>query len=88
MGGASFLFLPTYSPDLNPPNLTLIEMTFSKLKALMVTPPRAHMTTYGKPWGRSVISSPMKHATTTSKRRGMREVRLKMLSPPQTTCAR
>jgi len=40
--GAWFLFLPPYSPDLNP-----IEMAFAKLKALIR---RAAARTYDEPW--------------------------------------
>ena len=40
--GAWFLFLPTYSPDLNP-----IEMAFAKLKALIR---RAAARTYDDLW--------------------------------------
>ena len=45
--GASFLFLLPYSPDLNPPDLTLIEMAFSKIKALLRN---AAASTYGDLW--------------------------------------
>src|SRR3546814_14099539 len=40
--GAWFLFLPKYSPDLNP-----IEMAFAKLKTLLL---KAAARPYAKPW--------------------------------------
>jgi transposase len=57
--GAWFLFLPPYSPDLNP-----IEMAFAKLKALIRREPT---TTYGAPSDMSATSSPKRNASTSSK---------------------
>jgi len=66
--GAWLMFLPPYSPDLNP-----IEMAFAKLKAhLRAAPwPCAPSTNSGRPSGKSAISSPQRNAQTTSKPQGM-----------------
>ena len=55
--GAWFLFLPPYSPDLNP-----IEMAFSKLKALIRK--AAARTRFGKPSEPSATSSAKRNAST------------------------
>jgi hypothetical protein len=61
--GAWLMFLPPYSPDLNP-----IEMAFAKLKAhLRAMALRAPSTNSGTPSAKSAISSPQKNAQTTSK---------------------
>jgi transposase len=48
--GASILYLPPYSPDLNP-----IEQLFAKLKALLRRPRPGPKTSFGRP---SAASSP------------------------------
>ncbi len=63
--GAWFLFLPPYSPDLNP-----IEMAFAKLKAPPA--PRSapgQSTPYGRPSATSVLSTPTTSAGASSARR-------------------
>jgi transposase len=60
--GARLLFLPPYSPDLNP-----IEMAFAKLKARVSAPsPCAPSTNSGTTSAKSAISSPHRNAQTTS----------------------
>ena len=58
--GAWLLFLPPYSPDLNP-----IEMAFAKLKALLRSP-SGPSTPSGAPSVKSAISLALKSAKTTS----------------------
>ena len=73
--GAWFLFLPPYSPDLNP-----IEMAFSRLKTLTVkATARNHDAAHGMPWAMSAISSLTKNASTSSKPRDTEPIRRKML---------
>ena len=50
--GAWVLFLPPYSPDLNP-----IEMAFAKLKALCAPEPKGQSTPFGAPSAKSATSS-------------------------------
>jgi hypothetical protein len=59
--GAWVLFLPPYSPDLNP-----IEMAFAKLKAICAPEPSAPSTLSGEPSAKSAISSSPKNSKTTS----------------------
>jgi len=59
--GAWVLFLPPYSPDLNP-----IEMAFAKLKALRAQEPSGPSTPSGRRSGASAISSRRQNAETTS----------------------
>ena len=59
--GAWVLFLPPYSPDLNP-----IEMAFAKLKAFFAQRPSGPSTNCGVPSAISVASSPHTNAKTTS----------------------
>ncbi|SIS97265.1 DDE superfamily endonuclease [Paracoccus saliphilus] len=60
--GAWFLFLPPYSPDLNP-----IEMAFSKLKALIRKLPHGPTTNFDRLSGRPAVGSAKRNATTSSK---------------------
>jgi DDE superfamily endonuclease len=60
-GGAWLLFLPPYSPDLNP-----IEMAFSKLKALLRARAIRTIDALGAASVKSAISSDLKSAKTTS----------------------
>jgi transposase len=72
--GASILYLPPYSPDLNP-----IEQLFAKLKAYCARPRRAPRTTSGK---RSATFSPpcrRANAPTTSTTAAMVPPKVKML---------
>jgi transposase len=64
--GAHLLFLPPYSPDLNP-----IEQVFAKLKHLIE--PQSHATSRqpGERSANSSISSPTRSAPTISKTQGM-----------------
>jgi transposase len=64
--GAWVLFLPPYSPDLNP-----IEMAFAKLKAHLRATAVRTIEPSGKRWGASAISSTLKNAKTTSPPPGM-----------------
>jgi len=59
--GAWLLFLPPYSPDLNP-----IEMGFAKLKALLRARAIGPLTPSGAPSAKSAISSVPKNARTSS----------------------
>jgi transposase len=59
--GAWLLFLPPYSPDLNP-----IEMAFAKLKALLRAKAIRTISPFGAPSAKSATSSPPKTAKTTS----------------------
>jgi transposase len=59
--GAWLLFLPPYSPDLNP-----IEMAFSKLKPISAPLPPEPSMTSGRRSAASAHSSPPKNAPTTS----------------------
>ena len=56
------LFLPPYSPDLNP-----IEMAFAKLKAHLRAKPSEPSTRCGRPSAISATSSRQRNAKTTSK---------------------
>lgn len=72
--GAWFLFLPKYSPDLNP-----IEMAFSNLKAHLR---KAAARTYDALWqasATSAASSPPKNAGTSSKPKTMSQTKRPML---------
>ena len=60
--GAWFLFLPPYSPDLNP-----IEMAFAKLKAHLRRIAPGPSTLSGRPSATSAPCTPSKSAGTTSK---------------------
>ena len=64
--GARLMFLPPYSPDLNP-----IEMAFAKLKGTCAPWPCAPSTNSATPSAKSAISSPHKNAQTTSKPQAM-----------------
>ena len=65
--GAWLMFLPPYSPDLNP-----IEMAFAKLKRICAPWPCAPSTNSGRPSAKSPISSPRKgNVQTTSKPQDM-----------------
>lgn len=59
--GAWILFLPPYSPDLNP-----IEMAFAKLKAHSAQKPSGLSMPSGRRSGTSAISSSLPNAKTTS----------------------
>jgi len=59
--GAWILFLPPYSPDLNP-----IEMAFAKLKAHLRAKPSGPSMPSGRRSGTSAISSSLRNAKTTS----------------------
>lgn len=59
--GASILYLPPYSPDLN-----LIEQVFAKLKALLRRAAARTRRHSGRPTGRSSASSAQPSAATTS----------------------
>ena len=73
--GAWFLFLPPYSPDLNP-----IEMAFSKLKTLTgKAAAQNHDAAHGMPWATSAISSLTKNASTSSMPQDTEPIRRKML---------
>ena len=67
--GARLMFLPPYSPDLNP-----IEMAFAKLKALIRRAAAAHTMRSGRPSAMSAASSQRKNATTSSRLRGMKPI--------------
>ncbi|WP_417589670.1 transposase [Pararhodobacter oceanensis] len=67
--GAWFLFLPPYSPDLNP-----IEMAFAKVKTLTHRRQRGPMSNSGPPSDRTATSSQTKIATTSSKPHTMRAI--------------
>ena len=60
--GAWFLFLPPYSPDLNP-----IEMAFAKLKALLRNAKARTIDACGRPSDQSATCTPRRNAETTSK---------------------
>lgn len=60
--GAWLLFLPKYSPDLNP-----IEMAFAKLKTLLRKRPRAPWAIFGVPSAIFATSSRQTNAGITSK---------------------
>ena len=64
--GAWFLFLPRYSPDLNP-----IEMAFAKLKAHLKPAPTAPSTPSGAPSAKSATCSHHRNAETISKPQDM-----------------
>ena len=74
--GAWFLFLPPYSPDLNP-----IEMAIAQLKALIR---RAAARTYDELWqavGHVCDLSPTKNATTSSSPQDMEPFERNTLFP-------
>lgn len=74
MAGARLLFLPPYSPDLNP-----IENALSKLKAPLRRPPHEPSNSFGRP---SLMLSAPSHATnapTTSPQPGMMQTDRKVL---------
>jgi transposase len=73
--GAHLLFLPPYSPDLNP-----IEQVFAKLKHL-IRAAESHATSRqpGERSANSSISSPTRSAPTTSKTQGMFPYKSNML---------
>jgi transposase len=60
--GAWLLFLPPYSPDLNP-----IEMAFANSRRICAPWPCAPSTNSGRPSGKSAISSSQRSVQTTSK---------------------
>ena len=67
--GAHRIFLPPYSPDLNP-----IEQVFAKIKHLVRAaepPSRATSSKLGERSANSLISSPSRSAPTTSKTQAM-----------------
>jgi transposase len=64
--GAHLLFLPPYSPDLNP-----IEQVFAKLKHLIRTAEPRDVVAIGERSANSSISSPTWDAPTTSKTQDM-----------------
>ena len=66
--GAWMLFLPPYSPDLNP-----IEMAFSKLKALLRKKPEPSRP-FARPSATSATSSTQPSAETSSKLQDMRPI--------------
>ena len=68
--GCWFLYLPPYSPDLNP-----IEMAFSKLKAHLDGLVREHSTRCSMHWPKSATSSHPKNAGTTIARLDMDQVK-------------
>jgi len=72
--GAWFLFLPKYSPDLNP-----IEMAFAKLKHWLRKAPHAPMTTSGVRSATYVISSQQTNAGTTSNKQDTLHINRPML---------
>src|SRR3954447_16204805 len=67
--GAWFLFLPQYSPDLNP-----IEMAFAKIKALL-RKAATRTRRSGPPWATSAPCSAPTNAGTSSKKPAMRPVK-------------
>ena len=72
--GAWFLFLPPYSPDLNP-----IEMAFAKLKAHLRRSAPGPSTPSGERAVTSAASTPPKNAGTTSRPPAMRHIKRTML---------
>jgi transposase len=72
--GAWFLFLPPYSPDLNP-----IEMAFAKIKAHCAKPKPERLMRSGAPSAASAICSSRKSAGTTSGPPDMRPCKRPML---------
>ena len=70
---ASILYLPPYSPDLNP-----IEQLFAKLKALL-RPPREPETNSGRPSAACSRPCPRANASTTSATADMVLSKMKML---------
>ena len=72
--GAWFLFLPPYSPDLNP-----IEMTFAKLKAICEPPPPGRSTPSGEPSATSAPSSHQPNVETSSTTQDMRTIKRPMV---------
>jgi len=68
--GAWFLFLPPYSPGLNP-----IEMAFAKLKAHLDVSAPAPLRNSGKPPDRSAIFTFQTSAGTISGTQGMRQIK-------------
>ena len=72
--GAWFLFLPPYSPDLNP-----IEMAFSKLEAHLRRIGARTMTTSGKPSAASATSTVPKNAKTTSQQQATGRIKRSMI---------
>jgi transposase len=59
--GAKLLFIPPYSPDLNP-----IELAFSKLKALLRAKAIRTAEAYGRHWATCATASVLESAPTTS----------------------
>src|SRR6056297_1356533 len=72
--GCWFLFLPPYSPDLNP-----IEMAFSKLKAHLRRIGARTLPICSTPSRRYATSSPRRNAGTTSRLPDMSQVKSRML---------
>jgi transposase len=72
--GATLLYLPPYSPDLNP-----IEKLFAKLKALLQKPPSAPSMPSGRNSAGCSTPSPPMNARTTSLRLDMYTLKLEML---------
>ena len=85
--GAWLMFLPPYSPDLNP-----IEMASPNSRRICAPWPCAPSTNSGRPSGKSAISSPQRNMQTTSKPQDMdsnerpvllaRKLRAQDRSPP------
>ncbi len=68
--GAWLLFLPAYSPDLNP-----IEMAFSKLKTLLRKRAARSFDAISNALGELSTSSPSPNAETSSKPQDMRSIK-------------
>lgn len=72
--GATVLYLPPYSPDLNP-----IEQMFAKLKALLRKAAAAPGTPFGIPSATSSMRSAQPNVATTLRTPDMRSTKTKML---------